>query len=421
MSTGDASLLTTLTKRNDDSKPQQIANAITGGNGFGGALARTAARGLALWFSRPVRLFRPQKVSPWTTLRGLASQQGTSFSPLFVFNIFRTQGWQIFRHHFLPPILVNTTMGTILFTSYTVSQYAISSHPSLQPHTTLVAALAGASAGAIHGLVGAPLDNVARFLEKGDTSWRQAWADAFRIGHPSAGDAPPIRPNDPRAAKALDNLSSNVYSNPREPTAQQVLQELKRQELWPPPTMKEAREAKHWLWEWRHMAGRGWTGWKWGCAKDVTGFSIFFAIFDLSRRSASYFAQQLTPPRYESKNNRRPPHARAAHGLTLVSGGVLGGLAYEASSRPWDAARALWVENKTGPPEERSRLPRVILRGLREKGVAYFFRGVRQAGSVAGGKWYWNVLPTLGRVGPWGIAFLVWEGIGGTAIGEMTG
>ncbi|KZO99332.1 hypothetical protein CALVIDRAFT_595950 [Calocera viscosa TUFC12733] len=417
MSTGDASVLTSGTTPKDDSKTHPASNVVSGSSGFGGALARTVARAGALYFSRPVRLFRPQKVSPWAPLRGMASEQGVSFSPMFVIKVFRTQGWQLFQHQILPPILVNTAMGTILFTSYTLSQYAISSHPALQPHTTAVAAMAGATAGAIHGLVGAPLDNVVRYLEKGDKSWRQAWAEAFHVTR-AATDFP-VRPGNPRAAAASDALSSAASSNPREPTVKQVMQELKKQDLWPPPTMKEAREAKHWLWEWRHMAGRGWTGWKWGCAKDITGFAAFFAIFDMSRRSANFFARELTPSGYESKNGRRPGVARAAHAITLVTGGVLGGLAYEASSRPWDAARALWIVNKSRPVEERRTLPQVLVRGLRDKGVTFFLRSVRQPGNALPVKevWYWRALPTLARVGPWGVAFLVWEGIGGTVIG----
>ncbi|KZT50269.1 hypothetical protein CALCODRAFT_504903 [Calocera cornea HHB12733] len=417
MSAGHAPPITSANATKDDSKGTPLSNAVSGNSGFGGALARTVARAGALYFSRPVRLFRPQKVSPWTTLRGLAAQQGTSFSPTFVINVFRTQGWQIFQHHMLPPILANTAMGTLLFTSYTLAQYEISSHPALQPHTTAVAAMAGATAGAIHGLVGAPLDNVARYLEKGDTSWRQAWAEAFHLSR-SAADFP-VRPGDAGAQKAGQALADMAREDPRQPTAKQVMQELKKQELWPPPTMKEAREAKEWIWEWRHMAGRGWTGWKWGCAKDITGFASFFAIFDLSRRSANYLARELTPPEYESANGRRPSVARAAHGITLVSGGVIGGLAYEATCRPWDAARALWIVNKSRPIGERQTLPQVVLSGMRERGVVYFFRSVRLPGAPAvKAAWYWRMLPTLARVGPWGIAFLVWEGVGGTVTGE---
>ncbi|EJT98349.1 hypothetical protein DACRYDRAFT_118645 [Dacryopinax primogenitus] len=388
---GDVSSLTPSNPKpakSESTRIGHVASAVSG-HGLGGAMARTATRVAALYLSRPVRLFRPQKMSPWTTLRGLAEQQGTDFSPRFVVNIFRTQGWHIFLHHFLPPIFVNTTMGTVLFSSYTFAHSVLSSRPQLKEHSTAVAALAGAGAGAAHGLVGAPLDNVARYLA-GDKSWRQAWGEAFHLSPP------------PPASTARNPVQASAPH----PTSQ-----------YPPPTLTEAREAKQWLWEWRHMAGRGWTGWRWGCAKDVTGFTGFFALFDVSRRGANYLARELTPEGYESRNGRRPVLARAAHGLALVGGGVLGGLVYELAARPWDAMRALWVLSKAHAGEKT--LLEVGMMGLRDKGVLWFFRAPRRSMIEQRGRWYWRVLPTLGRVGPWGVAFLVWEGIGGTVIGDV--
>ncbi|KAG8706043.1 hypothetical protein FRC08_001304, partial [Ceratobasidium sp. 394] len=56
------------------------------------ALARTAARGAGLYFARPMRLFRPTKISGWTSLRHAAASQGTSLSSGFIWNLVRTQG-----------------------------------------------------------------------------------------------------------------------------------------------------------------------------------------------------------------------------------------------------------------------------------------------------------------------------------------
>lgn len=70
-------------------------------NSFYAALARTATRSIALYFSRPVRLFRPSKgasivlgglswthrslvVSGWHSLRGLADSHGKSLSPSYL-------------------------------------------------------------------------------------------------------------------------------------------------------------------------------------------------------------------------------------------------------------------------------------------------------------------------------------------------
>lgn len=80
------------------------------GNSFYAAMARTAARGVALYFSRPVRLFRPSKgmwyrhvllmrftdswssVSGWQILNGLASQHGQSVTPQYVRGLIKQQG-----------------------------------------------------------------------------------------------------------------------------------------------------------------------------------------------------------------------------------------------------------------------------------------------------------------------------------------
>ena len=101
-----------MSAKDDDSTQQQS-------NSFYAALARTATRSLALYFSRPVRLFRPSKgassrsgtspcrqppgrelynmispltpalssalsVSGWHSLRGLADSHGQSLSPQYV-------------------------------------------------------------------------------------------------------------------------------------------------------------------------------------------------------------------------------------------------------------------------------------------------------------------------------------------------
>lgn len=83
------------------------------GNSLYAALARTATRGIALYFSRPVRLFRPSKgmkynarisieltmvdrtlfpVSGWQTLKGLARHHGEALTPRYMSMLVREQG-----------------------------------------------------------------------------------------------------------------------------------------------------------------------------------------------------------------------------------------------------------------------------------------------------------------------------------------
>jgi hypothetical protein len=61
-------------------------------NSLYAALARTAARSAALYFSRPVRLFRPSKVSGWQSLRSIAARDGKSVSPSYILSLVKDQG-----------------------------------------------------------------------------------------------------------------------------------------------------------------------------------------------------------------------------------------------------------------------------------------------------------------------------------------
>ena len=84
------------------------------GSSLYAALARTLTRSLALYFSRPVRIFKPSKgesliilyciqkdqtniiilrlVSGWMFLRSLASQNGGSLSPVFIKGLVQQHG-----------------------------------------------------------------------------------------------------------------------------------------------------------------------------------------------------------------------------------------------------------------------------------------------------------------------------------------
>ena len=113
------------------------------------------------------------------------------------------------------------------------------------------------------------------------------------------------------------------------------------------------------------MAGRGWDGWSWGCGKDMcgvclsyhtsiresltknSGFALFFSIFEFSRKvsaDAAYLAvSELERLRSSPSDDKtRKSTARIVHGVTLVGGGVVAGLAYEVVCRPFDNARR-WV------------------------------------------------------------------------------
>lgn len=169
------------------------------------------------------------------------------------------------------------------------------------------------------------------------------------------------------------------------------------------------------------MAGRGWDGWGWGCAKDVCGFAAFFTIFEITRRvalaskaAAQGTIQNLSMTQEEHFFGRHFP--RAIHGITLVAGGASAGLAYEILSRPWDVTRrTIQLERTVDPTLKHSLF--VIMQKVRGDGILEFFRDPSIEGSEkremsTTRRRIYSGLRTLARVGPWGLGFLVWEAFG---------
>lgn len=133
--------------------------------------------------------------------------------------------------HFLPPLMINTVLGTILWTNYSLASSALSRRID---EPIVVSALAGAFAGGTQAIAAAPAENVRILLEGGaeHAKWSTAWKEVFRA------ESPLVTPNETRS---------------------------------------EARKVRQWMSEVRGMAGRGWDGWRWTLAKDSCGCVIFFS------------------------------------------------------------------------------------------------------------------------------------------------
>ncbi|KAJ7445704.1 hypothetical protein B0H11DRAFT_2203277, partial [Mycena galericulata] len=255
------------------------------------AVARTLTRGAALYFSRPVRLFRPSKVSGWHSLRGLAAYDGVSLTPSYISSLIKSQGFRVIPKHFFPPMAVNALLGTVLWTSYAEASAML--HPHIGSHSTAMAALAGVLAGGAQG-------------GSGRNSWSHAWKEVFR------GAPPPP--------------SSSRHE-----------------------TIEEIRKVRSWMREVGDMAGRGWSGFGYTLGKDLTGtmrflsycivsklklslagFAVFFAIFDLTRRMGL---------RVKAMSDDATRSVESPKLLQKPSSPVIAGLSYEVIGRPWDAAR----------------------------------------------------------------------------------
>jgi hypothetical protein len=118
-------------------------------------------------------------------------------------------------------------LGTVLWTTYTQTSSFLETRVGSSP--TTVAALAGAIAGGMQACVAAPAENVRLVLEGGASQgWSHAWKEVFRDAMPP-----------PHATKEQK--------------------------------VREIRQVRSWMKDVKGMAGRGWDGWGWGCAKDICG------------------------------------------------------------------------------------------------------------------------------------------------------
>ncbi|KAF8503525.1 hypothetical protein F5888DRAFT_1662953 [Russula emetica] len=347
------------------------------------AVARSLTRGAALYFSRPIRLFRPSKISGWQSLRSLAASGGASLNLDFVSRLVQTQGVLVIGKHFIPPLLVNASLGTVLWAVYSESSSALGSCDSLEARPITIAAISGAVAGGAQAIVAAPAENVRLAIERGTgRGWSHAWKEVLR------GTTP---------IKSTESAS-----------------------------LRELRQVRSWMTDVRNMAGRGWNGWGWGLAKDVCGFSVFFTIFEVTRHAAKELKLHslgLVQP-FKVADANRPTAIernlpRVVHGFTLVAGGATAGLAYEVICRPWDATRRLaHIEQVQAGAAHRPRryLIDSIVRKIHDDGLLSFFRDAagKEEGTLSSPRYQKLLVAarTLGRVGPWGVAFLVWETFG---------
>ncbi|KAH6918719.1 hypothetical protein BKA70DRAFT_1136913 [Coprinopsis sp. MPI-PUGE-AT-0042] len=332
------------------------------------ASARTLTRALGLYFSRPVRLFRPAKVTGWQFLRNMALREGASLTPAYVLMMCRKQGVWVVPKHFLPPLVTNAALGTILWSSY---GFAHDSLGGSMPGTNSigVAALAGGFAGGCQALAAAPAENVRLLLEGGSAghSWGSVWKEVFRSRVP-----------------------------PPSTTVQQEIHEI--------------RELRNWLKDVREMAGRGWDGWRWGCAKDVCAFGAFFAVFEITRQLSSAVASQSSERLEQYGLTRSKSISKVLNACTLVTGGVIAGLVYESVSRPFDRVRRIVETHSAEPPHSGTRSMVALVReAIRQEGLGTLYR--EPVASVPS-SWLVRCGRTLARVGPWGIGFLVWESYG---------
>ena len=289
---------------------------------------------------------------------------------------------------------VNILLGSVLWTTYAETSGLLERYCE---NSIAIAAMSGAAAGGTQALVAAPAENVRLLLEGGSptTGWSHVWKEVFR----------------------------GTNADPA----------LTRREQ-----LQEARQVRDWMREVGDMAGRGWDGWKWGVAKDTfgdiqhllsapmnlfanirhTGFALFFAQFELTRRLATRakIATREAMARRDRNKHVQSHIPRFVSAITLVTGGAIAGLLYEISCRPWDTARkAVHVDHVVAESQHHS-VTTILLDKVKRDGWMSFFKApaghVHEGDASQSRRRIHTLLRTLARVGPWGVGFLAWEAFG---------
>ncbi|KAI7855978.1 mitochondrial carrier domain-containing protein [Circinella umbellata] len=171
--------VTMTTLQNKRKKAKEVTSV-----GGSTAIARTLMmQGLYLFYRTPVKLFRPLRIDYLMMARALLPPVDEKSSKRFSFrytsigmisNAVKTQGWNFIPRHILPPLLANTVVGTVLYTTYIASLPMFHQASSFQLHRPFPPPpfssvfMAGCLAGAMQSIVAAPLDSVKIRFEVSD-------------------------------------------------------------------------------------------------------------------------------------------------------------------------------------------------------------------------------------------------------------
>ncbi|GAA5936171.1 uncharacterized protein JCM15063_002731 [Sporobolomyces koalae] len=362
--------------RNDDKAVMAIATAVdpkdavdTDPSGTGSstlaALSRTLIATLAFLFKRPIRLFRPVKISTWAGIQAIANEQGQTVNRQFVRSLIKKEGWRFIPRHILPPMVVNAMIGLTLFTTYTTSERALlpPSTPTFAYEFIYVPFVSGSLAGAVQSILSTPLDNARllllrrqRFLSVGinapdpsnDSSSKRDRRKRLKKSTKGAGIpfvswahllkqslfVQPLASSSASPLAASTESTSHVSVNPRDKLGQ------KRIEL-----------ARTW-------ARKSWSLFSLTLVKDSIGFGLFFTIFELGREGSKQIAYAIDRA-FEPSSGRIGDNdqgdiktQRTGIGLIVQSIGILlsGGIAgwvFSLVSRPFERMRNVVWEGKS--------------------------------------------------------------------------
>ncbi|KAI8079553.1 mitochondrial carrier domain-containing protein [Gilbertella persicaria] len=147
------------------------------------AIARTLMmQGLYLFYRTPIKLFRPLRVDYLIMARALMPMDSTTtkrFSFRYtsigmITHAVKTKGWSFIPRHILPPLVGNTLIGTVLYTTYIAAlpifhpPSAYQLHRPFPPPPFASVFMSGCLAGAAQSVIATPLDSLKVRLEVSD-------------------------------------------------------------------------------------------------------------------------------------------------------------------------------------------------------------------------------------------------------------
>ncbi|GAA5995842.1 uncharacterized protein JCM10292_004783 [Rhodotorula paludigena] len=324
---------------------QDAANKASNAPSAYAAVSRALAGMLAFMFKRPVRLFRPVKISTWAGIQAIAEEQGRSVTPGFVRGLLRKEGWRFFPKHVLPPLLINATIGLTLFTSYTTSE-AVLSRPAATPFYDflVVPFISGSLAGAAQSLLSAPLDNARLLLLRRQRFLRLAQS----------------QPRNARRSRSHKGSTSTVTGTPFVSWWSLIRDSVFQSARTAGVGGDASATTRERIEQGRRWARRGWSLFGLSLVKDSVGFGTFFVLFEVGRelsRIAGLRWDGIDPDREAAETKER----RTASGLVLQSFGILisGGLAgwiFSLVARPFERMRGAVWEGRSKWAERDGRL-----------------------------------------------------------------
>ncbi|PRT55876.1 Mitochondrial thiamine pyrophosphate carrier 1 [Wickerhamiella sorbophila] len=145
-----------------EERPNPVIAVVSGGT------RALTTQFFSFYIRVPVKLFRPARIDYTQLLRRslpAANNEPWSFwrhsNPAMLVRAVRKHGWEFIPDKLLPPILANSVIGAVLYSTYLSALYVLQASSGNKQYPTIKqTAVAGALAGGAQALVATPLDAI---------------------------------------------------------------------------------------------------------------------------------------------------------------------------------------------------------------------------------------------------------------------